>query len=112
MAQVPITLRGRSYQIACEDGQEAHLTRLGLYLDEQADQLLQSAGPVPVTDTMLLVMVSLLVADELSDAAGELENFRRAGKGEARIEVEEAVATAIDSLASRIESIAERLEGA
>jgi cell division protein ZapA (FtsZ GTPase activity inhibitor) len=61
---------------------------------------------------MLLVMVSLLVADELSDAAGELENFRRAGKGEARIEVEEAVATAIDSLASRIESIAERLEGA
>lgn len=112
MAQVPITLRGRSYQIACEDGQEAHLTRLGRYLDEQADQLLQSAGPVPVTDTMLLVMVSLLVADELSDAAGELENFRRAGKGEARIEVEEAVATAIDSLASRIESIAERLEGA
>ena len=110
MAQVSITLRGRSYQIACEDGQEAHLARLGRYLDEQADQLLQSTGPV--SDSMLLVMVSLLVADELSDAAGELENFRRAGKGEARIEAEEAVVTAIDTLASRIESIAERLEGA
>ncbi len=110
MAQVSITLRGRSYQIACEDGQEAHLARLGRYLDQQAEQLLESTGPV--SDTMMMMMVSLLVADELSDAAGELENHRHGGKGEARIEAEEAVVTAIDALASRIDSIAERLEGA
>ena len=41
MAQVSITLRGRSYQIACDDGQEAHLSRLGRYLDDRATQLLQ-----------------------------------------------------------------------
>jgi cell division protein ZapA len=110
MAQVSIVLRGRSYQIACEDGQEAHLARLGRYLDQQAYALLKNTGPV--SDTMLLVMTALLVADELSDAAGELDNHRRGGKGEARIEAEEAVVTAIDTLASRIDSIAERLEGA
>lgn len=110
MAQVSITLRGRSYQIACEDGQEAHLTRLGRYLDDRAGQLLEQTGPV--SDNMLLVMVSLLIADELSDAAGELENFRRSGKGEARLEAEESIVTAIDALTSRLESIAEKLEDA
>jgi cell division protein ZapA len=108
MAQVSITLRGRSYQIACEDGQEAHLSRLGRYLDERATQLMESTGPV--SDSMLLVMVSLLIADELSDAAGELENLARSGKGDARVEAEEAVVNAIDSLASRIDSLAEKLE--
>ena len=108
MAQVSITLRGRSYQIACEDGQEAHLSRLGRYLDERAGQLLKQTGPV--SDSMLLVMVSLLIADELSDAAGELENLGDSGKGGARVEAEEAVVTAIDSLASRIDSLAEKLE--
>ena len=108
MAQVSITLRGRSYQIACDDGQEAHLSRLGRYLDDRATQLLQSTGPV--SDSMLLVMVSLLIADELFDAAGELENYRHSGKGEAKVEAEEAVVTAIDMLASRIDSIAEKLE--
>ena len=108
MAEVSITLRGRSYQIACEDGQEAHLSRLGRYLDERAGQLLEQTGPV--SDSMLLVMVSLLIADELSDAAGELENFASKGKGDARVEAEEVVVTAIDSLASRIDSLAEKLE--
>lgn len=108
MAQVSITLRGRSYQIACEDGQEAHLTRLGRYLDERAGQLLEQTGPV--SDNMLLVMTSLLIADELSDAAGELENFRGSGKGEARLEAEEAIVTAIDVLSTRLESLAEKLE--
>lgn len=110
MAQVSITLRGRSYQIACDDGQEAHLSRLGRYLDERATQLLQSTGPV--SDSMLLVMVSLLIADELSDAAGELETLRQKGKGDARIEAEDAVVEAIDSLATRIVGLAEKLEGA
>lgn len=109
MAQVSITLRGRSYQIACDDGQEAHLTRLGRYLDERATQLLESTGPV--SDSMLLVMVSLLIADELSDAAGELETLREKGNGDARVKAEGAVVDAIDSLASRIAGLAEKLEG-
>ncbi len=83
--------------------------RLGRYLDERAEQLLQATGSV--SDNMLLVMVSLLIADELSDAAGELENFRRSGRGDARIEAEEEIVKAIDGLASRLETIAERVEG-
>ena len=35
MAQVSINIRGRAYQVACDDGQEAHLARLGRYLDER-----------------------------------------------------------------------------
>lgn len=109
MAQVSITLRGRNYQITCDDGQEAHLILLGGYLDERATQLLESTGPV--SDSMLLVMVSLLVADELSDATGELEILGKGGNGNARVEAEDAVVDAIDSLASRIAGLAEKLEG-
>lgn len=108
MAQVTISIRGRGYQISCDDGQEAHLARLGRYLDQRASQLLENTGPV--SDNLLIVMTALLVADELSDAAGELENLRRSGRGEAKIEAEEAIVQAIDQLASRIDSIAQRLD--
>ena len=60
MGQVSITIRGRQYQIACDDGQEAHLARLGRYLDEQSQQLAVNTGSV--NDTMMMVMVALTVA--------------------------------------------------
>ncbi|MEX2310961.1 MAG: cell division protein ZapA, partial [Rhodospirillales bacterium] len=33
MAQVTVTINDRRYNIACDDGQEAHLARLGAYVD-------------------------------------------------------------------------------
>ena len=53
----------------------------------------------------------MLVADELSDATGELEVLGKRGNGNARVEAEDAVVDAIDSLASRIAGLAEKLEG-
>ncbi len=35
MAQVAVEINGRKYQIACDDGQEAHLKRLGDYIDNR-----------------------------------------------------------------------------
>jgi len=109
MAQVSIVIRGRSYQIVCEDGQEAHLARLGRYLDKRAEEIIKSGASV--SDHMLLMMVSLLVADELSDSSGELEDLRAAGKGISRIEAEEEIVRAIEALSARIDSISERLQG-
>ena len=63
MAQVTITIRGRQYQIACDDGQEAHLARLGRYLDERASDLVAATGSI--SESLLLVMDALVVADEL-----------------------------------------------
>jgi len=108
MAQVAVDINGRKYQIACDDGQEAHLKRLGDYINNRVQELVAAVGQVG--DARLLVMVSLLIADELSDAYSEL-NVARGGDGiAARMDQEESLSIAIESLAERIEHIAESLE--
>jgi cell division protein ZapA len=108
MAQVTITIRGRAYQVACDDGQEAHLARLGRYLDERAAQLLQSAGSI--SESLLLVMVGLVVADELTDAAAEIESLAAASNGQAVAEMDSTLAEAIGAVASRVEKVAAALD--
>lgn len=111
MGQVSVEINGRKYQIACDDGQEAHLSRLGTYIDNRIGELIAAVGQIG--DARLLVMVSLLVADELSDAYAELEVARHAEGGvSAVLDAEEKLSMKMDGLASRIESIAESLEPA
>lgn len=104
MGQVDVNINGRHYQIACDDGQEDHVRQLGEYVDKRVQELVASVGQVG--DSRLLVMSSLLVADELSEAYSALERRDGGGGGHAT----EALAAAIDSLAGRIESIAAELE--
>jgi len=108
MAQVAVEINGRKYQIACDDGQEAHLKRLGDYINNRVQELVAAVGQVG--DARLLVMVSLLIADELSDAYSELSVARGGDGVAARMDQEESLSVAIESLAERIEHIAESLE--
>jgi cell division protein ZapA len=109
VGQVSINIRGRHYQIACDDGQEAHLARLGRFLDQKAEQLHAAAGSV--SDALLLVMVALVVADELTDTVAELEGLKSSVGNAGRVAAENAAAASINGLAERIERIAARLEG-
>ena len=114
MSQVSITINGRDYTIACDDGQEDHLTRLSDYLNSRISEVVAAVGQVG--DTRLLVMLGLLIADELSDSYAELAAARgeevdaELPVGGHKQAVEEGVVTAIESLAEQIETIAERLE--
>jgi len=101
MAQVDIVINGREYRIACEDGQEAHLRSLAGYIDEKIGELVGAVGQVG--DTRLMVMASLLVADELSDTRQELAEAQDAAGA--------AAAEQLDALAARMESLADALEG-
>jgi cell division protein ZapA len=107
LAQVSVTINGRIYQIACDDGQEANLTRLADYVDKRVGELVAAVGQVG--DDRLLVMASLLVADELSDAATRLDGLDEPDQSERLID-DEALIAHIDTLAERIENIAQRLE--
>lgn len=109
MAHVSVTINGRKYPIACDDGQEAHLSRLAAYVDRRIGELVAAVGQVG--DAHLLVMASLLVADELSDAYTELDTPQAGEEGfVTRRQMDERLSSGIDSLAERIEGIAERLE--
>jgi cell division protein ZapA len=110
MAQVSITINGRGYQIACDDGQEEHLRRLASYVDRRVAELVAAMGQIG--DQRLLVMASLLVADELSDVTAELEDAKRQIQATENAESgSEAAANAVmERLTQRLTDIAARLE--
>ena len=111
MAQVTVSINERDYWIVCDDGQEAHVSQLGVYIDKRVDELVAAVGNVG--DARLLVMVSLLLADELSEAYSDLDIAKAAnGDAAAWLNAEETLGVNIENLAKRIEDIAERLEKA
>lgn len=71
MGQVSITVNGRAYQVACDDGQEAHLMDLSKYLNQKVDGLIRDVGQIG--DGRLMLMASLMIADELFDARAQLK---------------------------------------
>jgi len=109
MGQVNVTINGRAYQVACDDGQEQHLTALAAYVDRRVGELTAAMGQIG--DARLLVMASLLIADELADAqaAGAPGNAQPEAFADSG---ETVLANGIEALARRIEDIAARLEAA
>ncbi|HEX9461490.1 MAG TPA: cell division protein ZapA [Alphaproteobacteria bacterium] len=82
MAQITVNIHNRAYQVACEDGQELHVQKLAAYIDRRVSELASTSGvPGPagqITESRLLVMAALLIADELGDTYDELEELRQA----------------------------------
>lgn len=103
MAQVTLTVNGRSYEVACDDGQEEHLLELARMVDERVRDLAASVGAVG--EPRLLVMTSLLIADELDEARRGVNPGGRGGEA-----AEARAAEALEGCAERLERIAARLE--
>jgi cell division protein ZapA len=114
MAQIDVTINGRSYRIACDDGQEDHILQLAEYVDKRVAELVSAVGQAG--EARLLVMASLLIADELSEAFAELDARKdeapKSAPGETVARAEASLAAATEALAARIEAIAARLEAA
>lgn len=109
MATVDITVNGRSHTVQCDDGQESRLRRLAQYVDGRVRELAEAHGQLG--DARLLVLASLLVADELSDAYDEIKRLRATLSDQAR-EGERQAAQAVERVAERIEQLAQALENA
>jgi cell division protein ZapA len=108
MAQVNVMINGRAYSVSCEDGQEAHLLRLGRYLDQRAGELVAAIGQVG--ESRLLAMVGILIADELSESSAQIKVLKDALEGGGQAAAEQSVADSISRLAARVELLAEKLE--
>jgi cell division protein ZapA len=111
-SQVTVTINGRQFRMACENGQEAHLLRLAEDLDQRIEKLRTTFGEIG--DTRLTVMAALTVADELADVGNRLRRLEEevAGLQEARAAAAEranatqaAVAAALNAAAERIEKV-------
>ena len=110
MGQVAISINGQNYQITCDDGQEEHLRSLAQIVDSRVEELVSAVGQVG--DMRLLVMASLLLADEVAETKEEVDAMRaRATEIDQAAPLAEAqLASGFDALAARIETIAASLE--
>jgi cell division protein ZapA len=119
MGLVSVSLNGRPYDIACDDGQESHVAHLADVLNSRVVALAETVGQVG--ESRLLLLAGLLVADELVEARARLEQLTRDGAAQepsagavvtATGLTEAELAEMINGLAQRIEEIAERLKSA
>jgi cell division protein ZapA len=116
MSQVSVTINGRQYRMACEDGQESHLMQLAKLLDERIGELRGKFGEVG--DSRLTVMAALTVADQLSEAEKKITRVENelAALQDARVvaadhaqATESAIITALNAAAERIEGLTRNL---
>ena len=110
MSQVTITVNGRTYKLACDDGQEQHLLKLAAHLSSQVDDLRGSLGKVG--DDRLLLMAGLMICDELFELRGRHDKLT-AEIADLQTERSNQAAEAENSeaeLAQTLEAAAERLE--
>jgi cell division protein ZapA len=112
MAHVSVTINGRQYRMACEDGQENHLIWLSGDLDRRIGQLRAQFGEIG--DMRLTMMAALTVGDELVEAGKRLRRLEeelaalqdaRAVATERAQATQAAVAAALNSAAERIERV-------
>ncbi len=116
MSQVNVTINGRQFRMACEDGEEARLSRLAEELDVSIATLRTRFGEIG--DTRLTVMAALTLADQLSETKEklqrlepELATLRNASVASADHSqaTQSAVVAALNAAAERIENITKRL---
>jgi len=117
MSQVNVTINGRQFRMACEDGQEDHVSDLARDLDARIEHLRAKFGEIG--DTRLTVMAALTVADELAEMGQRIRRLEQelAALQDARVvaadrskTAQAAVAAALASAAERIENVTRKLD--
>ena len=109
MPNIEITVNGRQHAVQCGPGEESRVRQLASYIDRRIADL--GRGQAPAGEARLLVMATLKIADELSDAYDEIKRLR-ATVGEQGSDDREAPAGVLEQAAQRIEAIAAALESA
>ncbi len=112
MAQVTVKINGFTYTVGCEDGQEAHLQAMAAQVDNRIDSLKALGGNSG--EVRLLLLASLLLADEIHDIRIEMEALRKAAgrppRAGGKPEADAEMAKRLGKLAARAEQIAANLE--
>src|SRR6516225_2708518 len=108
MNHINVTINGRQYRMACEEGQEIRLLKLAESLEQRIETLRGKFGEIG--DARLTVMAALTVCDELLDANARLRaiedeltslrNVRTSAADRAKA-TQAAVASALNAAAER-----------
>lgn len=120
MSEETITIGGKSFAVACQDGEEEFLRTAAAKLDAEAQVLISQIGRLP--ESRMLLMSGLMLADktagaedrvkvleeELAQAHSALEALRAAPAAAAAGGAVDT--TQLSALADRAEALAEQME--
>ena len=125
MPEITISIGGRQFEVACQEGEESYLHAAAKMLDDEAQVLSDQVGRMP--EARMLLMAGLLLADktasvedqigevrkELAEREAELAKLRDTVVEPERIEVPvvpQAVTDGLAEMAARAESLAQEVE--
>ncbi len=99
MAMVDLMIAGRSYQVACKDGEEETLRAAGRLVDAKCRQAVSGLGTL--SEARQFLFAALMLADTLVDNRPEAA---------APPPLDPALANRANGFAERLEAIADDLE--
>ena len=122
MPNETITIGGKSFEVACQPGEEHYLRSAASMLDNEASALISQIGRLP--ESRMLLMAGLMLADktagaedrvrqleaELGAVQAEVERLRAAPAATAATGLPAGAADRMGALAARAEALADQLE--
>lgn len=119
MPELEIIIGGRSFQVACQPGEEHFLRAAAQMLDAEAAPMIGQLGRLP--ESKMLLMAGLMLADKTAALEDETRSLKariaaleaRTTQGAERVEVQVVPPQLLESLAAlagRAEALAERVE--
>lgn len=125
MPEVTISIGGRQFEVACQEGEEHYLHTAAKMLDDEAQVLADQVGRMP--EARMLLMAGLMLADKtasvedrvaevqakLTERDAELARLRDTAAEPERVEVPvvpESVTDTLAELAARAEALASAVE--
>ncbi|WP_376873746.1 cell division protein ZapA [Albirhodobacter sp. R86504] len=122
MPELKITIGGRDFEVACQEGEEHFLRSASQMLDNEAQVLIGSIGRIP--EARMLLMSGLMLADKTAGLEDSLRAAEaRAQAAEAALEEARANPAVVEvavipphvndtmaELAARAEAIAQKLD--
>lgn len=123
MPEETITIGGKSFEVACQEGEEHYLRSAAAMLDTEARALIEQIGRLP--ESRMLLMAGLMLADktagaedrvrvleaELAEAQAVIDALR--SQPRQRVEVPSVPAATVErfaELAARAVALADQLE--
>ncbi len=111
MAEVTIAIKGRQYDISCDDGQELRVSDLAKYIDRKVITINKSGAAK--NESHLMVLAALVLADELFETKEAFEELmaqqknaspqvKQAANG---VDYDDEIAEKLQKLTNRIEDI-------
>jgi cell division protein ZapA len=123
MPQIEISIGGRSFEVACQEGEDHYLQSAAAMLDTEAGHLSSQIGRMP--EARMLLMAGLMLADKTAGLEDKVKQAdTRMAQLQAQIDTLEArpadrvevpvvpteVTEAMAEVAARAEALADQLE--